>query len=519
MPLRFGQLTVGLYGKQLAFWLVLTIILSGGIFTGSRLGHEQLTQADLNLGFDSLGQTAKQVLTITETGQIKLDNRSITAQITPLPQAYELRYKLLDEPGFGLDRHLLEIRLPKPIDPTKLELRPLLIHSAFSPNPQLTQVSNQIYQVEATDLDPSAIYTIVLKMPKDYLRIPWWRLFIAQVGSSLAIWITLAILLPIISAIFMFVSIWRVRQALILPKSHRLKTPVLDRPPRRLSPAVVGLLTRGRITERDIAATLIDLAWRGFIEVYSSEEKFSLIKRLKVNRALADELKFVGQKISPLARLAPFERALLSKIFYPKQAISRESDILFRVGHRLFSQKIAQVYISIYESAYKQGFFTDNPSVIHRWYISRGLIIFFVGLVGYAFDALAAGGPTLLFWVGTLAAGLVITQLGGLISPLSKNGLAERAEWLAFKKYLADPAPIRYDATNSRRFEQFLPYAIVLGVEKEWLARFENSAFVQPEWFSALDHELTLDDFARRLFELIATTSKLLVAAKDPSVQ
>lgn len=517
MPLKIHQITIGLYGKHLLFWLVVGLITTGSVNTGQYYARQKgQSQASLIEGSPSPGSVIKQVVTIAANGQVKVNGRPASPILSRLSNAVELRLKLLDQPGFGIANHLVELNLPEPVDESQvLVKKPLIIHSLTDSQSIIRRLNDRQYQIETFNLSPEVIYTAVIELPKNYLRLPFWQPLTEQFGSNFLIWLMIGLTVPLLAVTVMVVLLWRVFRSRYRPRSSRPSS----RLPSRLPPAVVGLLYRGRITNREIAATIIDLAWRGFLELYSSAGEFSLVKRVKLTKARIGELRLIDSQNQPVDRLLPFERALTNKIFYPRQMVAHESDVLFRVGHRLFSQKIARVYIDIYDSAYQTGLLAANPAQLHRRLVTSGLVIFFTGLIGFGLSSLVFADPTLLFWVGMLAAGVVITQLASLVSPLSPTGQAELAKWLAFRAFLTDRAPIDYQLASQRIFERYLPYAIVLGAERQWLDRFANQPFAVPDWFSTAEATVTLETFAQRLFAMIATTSQLLVSSKDPSVQ
>jgi hypothetical protein len=63
------------------------------------------------------------------------------------------------------------------------------------------------------------------------------------------------------------------------------------------------------------------------------------------------------------------------------------------------------------------------------------------------------------------------------------QGVQEQGRWEAFRNYLRDLE--RYQDLNTARdtFERFLPYAVALGVERDWVRRFRDLQLPGPTWY------------------------------------
>jgi uncharacterized membrane protein YgcG len=73
---------------------------------------------------------------------------------------------------------------------------------------------------------------------------------------------------------------------------------------------------------------------------------------------------------------------------------------------------------------------------------------------------------------------------------LSKKGRVLREEWLGFKLYLETAEKYRMQNLTPEIFEKYLPYAIIFGVEKKWAKAFESIVTTEPAWYG---HARTLN--------------------------
>ena len=63
------------------------------------------------------------------------------------------------------------------------------------------------------------------------------------------------------------------------------------------------------------------------------------------------------------------------------------------------------------------------------------------------------------------------------------KGAQEQRRWEAFRNYLEDLTRFQDMATAQEQFEKYLPYAVALGVEREWVRRFEGLTVSPPMWY------------------------------------
>lgn len=102
---------------------------------------------------------------------------------------------------------------------------------------------------------------------------------------------------------------------------------------------------------------------------------------------------------------------------------------------------------------------------------------------------------------------MVMIKFAYLLPVQSKEGLIARKEWLKFRNYLKDKESVQSILSISGVFYKYLPYALVLNVEKEWSRRFQNTVMVKPSWL--LEHELTDSESESIVSEVIEFINKI----------
>ena len=495
------QLSLGIYKKQLLFFAGIILVL-GGIFY---FVNQQLSQASVS-----------EVAVPTKTGIYNIDvylNESGVAQINGKDYNNlvsdgrdndELRYIVTDKEGIFIDEININIHLPEAVSKGLIPQKIYAVHGVGSYESYVEDSETLVYS--ASNLSPSATFTIVAEFPKGIFNFPTEKKVLSYFYNlSPEVWLLISVvfsLIPLVILLFMFrqtIRDWRVAK----PKE------MMSMPPNDLSPAEAGVLIEGKVSARSIAATLLDLAQRGVIQVVSRSDSFAFGKR-----------KSLDMDSDKNNSLRPFEKTLLSKIFSEEELRSTVKNIQVRIGRHVFSRKVAEVYLEIYQNIAQKGYFSENPSRMHAKYRTIGLVFFFVGLAGFVYGIFWAPDPKfyLLFWATMIFTSLIIIKMSPQLPIRTKKGQYEMSEWLKFKNFLTDPQPIGYIEGTQNTFEKFLPYAITMRCETEWAKRFIEHPFRQPDWYFSDRSVVILEDFINDLFPVVGFVSEELSAAKEPIV-
>lgn len=495
------NLSFGIYKKQLVFFLALFIII-GAIFY---FLNRQLSSASVNdLAISNQSGIFNIDIYIDESGNVTINNQDFNRYLHIESNKDELRYIAADKQGVYLDELNIYVHLPKAVSIGEVTQQTIAVHGVGSYRSFLKDPQTLAYS--ASSLSPQSTLTIVAEFPKNMFNFPLGRKIVASVFNlSPFIWLIISIILPITTLIvllFMF-------QQTIRDWQKRKPKEVLDKPPSDMKPSEVEVLVEGKVSARSIAATLLDLAERDIIRVVSHRDTFTFGKKkpLDINSMSSDKLQ-------------RFEQIFLSKIFTKEELKSTIKDIQVRIGQHVFSRKIAEVYVEIYENISRRGYFVENPSVMHRHFRKIGFIFFFIGVIGFIFGIFFAPDPKfyLIFWAGMIFTSFIIIKMSPQLPIRTAKGQEEVYKWLEFKNFLSDPSPIGYIEGAQEIFEKYLSYAIVLRCESEWSKRFIEHPFRQPDWYFSDKPVIILEDFVNDIFPVIGFISKELSASKEPIV-
>jgi hypothetical protein len=493
------MLLVSVRKKHLIFWLIL-LIVSVGLW----VGYNKILAEVVPLS--PAGGVWSQQLTITSQARADLGDKDISFALEPgisEDQTDGFFYKFLDNSGVSFSRLELTIILPDDLQADLVKVQPVLAYTDL-PEVIVKKEGNQI-TVTGYQLGPQALFSLNMSIPRGYLSFPWYKTAWQFVKNQrVSFWLGISILLPL-TALISFLVITNQQRRL----KKQLKTEKqISRPPSQLSPAVVDIIFHNRVTPRAIASSLVDMANRGLIEIVFKDDRFSFSR-------LGLKAKQAGEG----ANLEPAEKVILSKLFRGEKFLAEEGEIRFRVAHRLFSNKIALFYYLLYHQAFEKGLFIQEPAGVHRHYRNWGLVIFFSGVAGLIISLLFIPASMALPWLGMVLAGVLFLRLSSRISFLSTAGLKELSRWMAFRNYLTSSQPLGGHLAEKKLLFDYLPYAIALDCEREWLVRFRDKTFSPPAWYVTFGSTVTRQSFGDSLLSLLRWLSESLTYAKDPSVE
>jgi len=255
---------------------------------------------------------------------------------------------------------------------------------------------------------------------------------------------------------------------------------VVYEPPDRLTPAEAGTLVDDSPDTRDLTATLVDLAVRGYLRIaeQKAEHLFGLWS--------STDYRF--QRTKPAqewAILPPYERLLLEALFSDS---TTEDVSLSSLEHR-FYKSLPPIQDAIFESLQQRKYYAQRPDRVKQAYLIGGIVLGM--LLTVALSALAGRwgmAPMTFLWAGVLS-GLIVVGFGRIMPARTLQGTRALEGVLGFEEFLTRVEADRFDRVvkTPELFEKFLPYAMALGVEKNWARAFESIVLTSPVWYQGVN--------------------------------
>jgi len=248
-------------------------------------------------------------------------------------------------------------------------------------------------------------------------------------------------------------------------------------PPDKLTPGEVGTLVDNSVDMRDITASIVDLAVRGYLTIEEKQESHLL--GLSHSKTYAFHLK---KPVGEWNSLKPHEKSLLGGLFTMGNAGDTVSlDDL----HNTFYTNIPDIKNQIFASLLGNGYYTHRPDTVRAAYLGFGVVVGVIGIGGGAWLAQRFGMQSLSFVVSGILTGLIVCIFGWFMPARTQAGARALEGVLGFEDFLAHVESDRFNRMikTPEMFEKFLPYAMALGVEKNWSKAFQGIYTQPPDWY------------------------------------
>ncbi len=247
-------------------------------------------------------------------------------------------------------------------------------------------------------------------------------------------------------------------------------------PPKGMTPAEAGSLMDNSVDMRDITATLVDLAVRGYVRFEEREEKkfFGLIEGRE----------YVMHRLQPKKAadgLSRHERIVLDGVFSGRGTSVELSEL-----EDEFYTELPKIKNSVFDQLKASGFYRSRPDKVRtHWGLGALALGGLIAIGGGAISQSFLMTPVPFIVAGVLVA--IIMFIFSRIMPARTVAGARALEHvLGFEEFQR-----RVEAEHLKRiivghpemFDKYLPFAMAFGLEKKWAKAFEGIYTEQPKWY------------------------------------
>ena len=237
-----------------------------------------------------------------------------------------------------------------------------------------------------------------------------------------------------------------------------------------LTPAEVGAMIDETLDPRDITATIVGLAVKGYI----------MIEETKVEGLIFDKKDYYLKKVKePDAALSAFEMQLMLNIFgsMPGKMISELKNSFYK--------NIPDLKKSLYAGLLQKKYFTASPEKIRLIYTGAG---FGAGIAAAVILSMLFGdsieGPRAVI-TGVLI-GLIVLGFSRFMPAKTRLGSSVRMHILGFREFMERAEKDQLARLKDQNlFSKFFPYALALNVADNWAKAFEGIYQEPPDWYSS----------------------------------
>ena len=254
---------------------------------------------------------------------------------------------------------------------------------------------------------------------------------------------------------------------------RRVPVTVQFTPPAGFRPGQLGTLVDEHADPRDVTATLVDLAVRGYLRIEQTTGTG--------DKADERDWRLVETGDSSDPALLPYEAALLKDVFAGRTSVELSA------LRTTFASSMASVQAALYEDVTERGWFRGNPTKVRARWAGLGSLVTFGAVVLAVL--LAIFTTWALVGVGLVVVGVVMLSLTRAAPARTADGTAVLHQAEGFRQYLAtaEGPQLRFEEGEDL-FSRYLPYAIAFGVTERWARVFtdlaaQGHAVPDPTWY------------------------------------
>jgi uncharacterized membrane protein len=247
-------------------------------------------------------------------------------------------------------------------------------------------------------------------------------------------------------------------------------------PPDKLTPGECGTLVDNEAAMRDITATLVDLAVKGYMTIEQIDESHLL--------GLTHSKEYIFHLKKPPGEwdsARPHEQEMLSALF----DAGATTDVKLSDLQNHFYKCLPMIRDRIFSALMSDGYYLHRPDTVKQGYMGVGILIGFLMTAGTRFLSAITGIASGTWVIAGLATGAVIAIFGWFMSARTITGARALEKVLGFEEFLGrvEKDQIERLQKTPELFEKFLPYAMALQVEKKWVQAFSGIAVQPPQWY------------------------------------
>ena len=348
------------------------------------------------------------------------------------------------------------VKLPDSVPPDKMK-QVVRVGGGVDPTVTTPAPSTMVY--EATNIPAYTEFWIGVGFPKGVVKYTWTA---RRVGAFILP--KLGLVLPVLFFLGMLL-IWRRRGRDDPSKTY---ASYVSEPPSNLSPGLVGALIDEKVDTKEVIATIVDLARRGYLEITDMKDEGSYAR---------PETIFTRTK--PLDDLKGFERSVADSLFddgHPDQVTTKEL-------RNHFYSHVQPIVRQVYDEVVTAGLFFRNPNSVRSRWLGFGFLAAVVLGVLTTIFAFADIGGWGYFLFGAIVSVIIVWCFAPFMPQRTATGAREQRKWEAFRNYLHDLTRFQDMESAKDSFEKYLAYAIAFGVERQWVRRFEGLSVPSPGWY------------------------------------
>ncbi|PKQ25965.1 MAG: DUF2207 domain-containing protein [Actinobacteria bacterium HGW-Actinobacteria-4] len=244
-------------------------------------------------------------------------------------------------------------------------------------------------------------------------------------------------------------------------------------PPLGFRPGQLGTLIDEKADPRDVTATIVDLAVRGYLRVdeagkagalWKKQQDYSLVKLREADGAMVQ-----------------YEVLLFEALFKSRNQV-KLSEL-----QTTFASSMASVQNELYKNVTLLGWFKKNPATARGAWAGLGMLLVVPAFFGIFW--FLAMGWSILIPIALAGVGVAVLSTTGQAPARTAEGTRILTQAQGFELFLetAEGNQLRFEEGHDI-FSRYLPFAVAFGVADKWAKKFEELAkqgadLPAPTWY------------------------------------
>src|SRR5665811_533749 len=260
-------------------------------------------------------------------------------------------------------------------------------------------------------------------------------------------------------------------------RDKRAPIAVQFQPPAGFRAGQLGTLVDEKADPRDVTATIVDLAVRGYLRIEETQDAGSWGKQADFRMI---KLREADQG------LRPYEVTLFSNLFSERQEVSLSA------LRTTFAASMALVQKGLYDDVTQRGWFRGNPQTVRALWLVAAIALALAGVMLTVI--LVNVGKWAILGIPLIIIGALVMFMARYAPARTAAGTAVLEQTRGFELYLrtAEANQIKYEEGEDL-FSRYLPYAIVFGVAERWAGIFaqlaaQGTRLVEPTWYAGIGY-------------------------------
>lgn len=256
--------------------------------------------------------------------------------------------------------------------------------------------------------------------------------------------------------------------------------------PNKLRPAELGVIQDEKADTKDITATIIDLASRGYLHIEEIPKKWLFgakdYKLIRKNENTSDLLKY--------------EELLFTKLF----SHGLNGEVKISELKQKFYTDLAKIKTQLYEDVVTKKFFPTNPEKVRTKYFG---IAFFIIIGSISLSVLSISKIPELFdiFVASSSAGFLLLLTSKFMSRRTAQGQEIYRRIQGYELFISQVEKHKQKFLEDKNIiTEILPYTIIFGLTEKFVESLKEIGIKPPTptWYNST-HPFVYSDFSKSM--------------------